>query len=927
MGKILNRYEYLRGSKYIINEAFSNDVNWGDSWVGRMINSISRKVKISSNLRKIDDISKKVASLFDELVEGGKTLCDSDVKSFIQTKFLLDTLMEMISNKSDVDSIIHHVDNLKLQVGGYNLDNKEMLIDKLEEFKQYLKTLKDSDTKEESIEDLSSDTSSKDGSVDEEKYYKISVSLLQSILNINTVIKNNSVRFKTIEYGTEFNSKTQFNIEKYNELKVKFEKSKNNINILQQLVQMTEDGLDVYKNRKDKSNINLFTQYFNKYSALLINLKKNNSNNDNEQNDSKDKEGNNNVDVDKTQLTSKAGTPVKKQQYVTEEVDSNLDNKELHAKNAWNKLVKSFNQSGITKHLKEIEDLLNVKLSDGKDKFKDAKNKILSITNQLSKNKVDVIEFDDLIKESIYDNDIPKSISLISRVILSFKGDIGLLGSYGSATNPLKLFISSYDSIIKMGSMSKDKILYKVGDIVKYNLKDGSVGVKKITKINKDVFYFKSKGGEELSSKVSNIIGKAENESYLYTFDYFKVVNESSTINYEDIQDKFDEIFTDDVKNMFKIDNELKDKIISMGKESDKFVITNYDPIIEIVRMFNRAWRLHTPGRIPSGRSGGKVSSSVFAEYENLGSSDGDPDSPGAGPYRNVKLYEKWQESILDILSQTKYRTTIFSDDAVFYFKYNDSEKISVESIKKRGNDIEITPKPLGKVLLRFFNSLLADSQMYKNSGAMYKFFEDYFDLKSDEFKKSPIYLPGDKKRVQESASGIKSFKLKFYSSSIISEELDNQSNLLKYLRDNKSNGMILRLNTKDGQKLLYLIGGDKRNKNIFYFYMLNTFYFDTGRGEIEVSSASYRKPTFINIVSIDIESNKIENNSILKISKSVLNLLTKEETVDVEDVELNIKNYEVLCKSEEKEIYLDSKLPRIKDITSKTKKIFPDIV
>ena len=138
---------------------------------------------------------------------------------------------------------------------------------------------------------------------------------------------------------------------------------------------------------------------------------------------------------------------------------------------------------------------------------------------------------------------------------------------------------------------------------------------------------------------------------------------------------------------------------------------------------------------------------------------------------------------------------------------------------------------------------------------------------------------------------------------------------------------MILRLNTKDGQKLLYLIGGDKRNKNIFYFYMLNTFYFDTGRGEIEVSSASYRKPTFINIVSIDIESNKIENNSILKISKSVLNLLTKEETVDVEDVELNIKNYEVLCKSEEKEIYLDSKLPRIKDITSKTKKIFPDIV
>ena len=90
MNKILTREQYLdtlrtqRYSKYTgvpkYNEAFANDVNWGDSWVGRMINSIIRKGKIAINLRRVDSLGKRLQSIFDELVDSGKVIDNNGVK-------------------------------------------------------------------------------------------------------------------------------------------------------------------------------------------------------------------------------------------------------------------------------------------------------------------------------------------------------------------------------------------------------------------------------------------------------------------------------------------------------------------------------------------------------------------------------------------------------------------------------------------------------------------------------------------------------------------------------------------------------------------------------------------------------------------------------------------------------------------------------
>ena len=56
--KLLKRSEFLKqnryNSHYRLNEnAFVNDVPWGDSIIGRMINSVARKLKINYNLAKM----------------------------------------------------------------------------------------------------------------------------------------------------------------------------------------------------------------------------------------------------------------------------------------------------------------------------------------------------------------------------------------------------------------------------------------------------------------------------------------------------------------------------------------------------------------------------------------------------------------------------------------------------------------------------------------------------------------------------------------------------------------------------------------------------------------------------------------------------------------------------------------------------------
>ncbi len=138
---------------------------------------------------------------------------------------------------------------------------------------------------------------------------------------------------------------------------------------------------------------------------------------------------------------------------------------ETDAINSWNKVVKAFKQANVSALVKPMELLVNTSISQGKDTLKAANEDISQIGNLIIQNRATigkVIPFEQLVKEA-EDNTvtrrrnveaIAKAISLVSRIIMAYKEDIGLTGAYGSAKAPMNLFIQAYDCVIKGGGKS-----------------------------------------------------------------------------------------------------------------------------------------------------------------------------------------------------------------------------------------------------------------------------------------------------------------------------------------------------------------------------------------------------------------------------------------------------------------------------------------
>ncbi len=171
----------------------------------------------------------------------------------------------------------------------------------------------------------------------------------------------------------------------------------------------------------------------------------------------------------------------------------------------------------------------------------------------------------------------------------------------------------------------------------------------------------------------------------------------------------------------------VNDEIEKVTKDSTKIVIDGIDPIIEIVKIFNRAYKIHTTSVIQSGRTGGKVSNTTFREYTNIGSGDGGtPASPGAGPWRNNALFDKWENAVLDIIKDSKYQV-LFNEDTVIKVGSADP-RINVSKAKDETGMVSKKKQGGGKTLLTFMNAMLDGSKLYKD-GAQSKFIEEYFNV------------------------------------------------------------------------------------------------------------------------------------------------------------------------------------------------------
>lgn len=705
MRKIIDRNSFLLQRRYVsINEVFTNEIPWGDSLIGRLINSISRKSKIAFDMRTIDGQIKRLTSLFDQLIETGYISVTEDDKRFLAISQLIGELKKSVYSGDDVDILINITSELINLVRIHKFDKKNYMISSLNDFFKYLSSLKSSPK-----------TSISDKNQKREEFYQFSLKLLKSIVEINNGINSNIVKF--------------------------------------------ENDLEDKNGLSDKDDVQ------KEYDRLINKWKS----------DQKSKG-----------LNQDPGEGTRKR--IRKEAESALIESlifEDSSQVAWGKVIRSRDTSGIDKHIDYIIKLLSNKSGDEK-----IKSIIIDICKQVIMNRITIgkpISYQELIKEDIV-NDVSKSISLFGRVLLSFDENISICDSYGIVGKNILIFIDIYKKMVEF--LSKDK--------------------------------------EELRES--------------FSFSNFILIREKNEY-FDQIIDKFDSVFTNDVVSYFQITEEKRAELESGVKKSDAFLISDSDFIIQIVQIFNRSWRIHTPGVIPSGRSGGKVSNSVFREYDDLGRSGGTPDSPGAGPYRNKKLWDRWNQGVMDIMSDPKYRP-IFSEDAIFSFKSDIG--VNVDGSTKKITTVGDNINKGGKVLQRFIVRLLSDSKMYGSDGALPKFMNEYFGLKITDDQYNTVGKPNDRKNNLKNLDGIKSSYVKF-------EKWEGGS--VSFLKKNMLFYFELAEN-KDMSKTGYFKIMDIIDNNIYGVY-INSFSFDRtnivfDKDPIEVFSPSLRfvemnKSDFVN--------------------------------------------------------------------------------
>jgi len=820
MKYLSNRDEFLKRSIIKIDEhisikddsineeiesgPFANDIPWNDSLLGRLINSAIRKAKIGANLVRIKQVGKRLQEAFDDLLSrsyaSGLSKEDKARYNKVSLYAFLEELknsVEELEGKSDDETLkeIEGLKNLtdtaikeitdfenKTPADELTIDKSDLdkLIKELKKFREFLNEFKkgeeekpvetEGEEKSEEKPEVSSETS--------ELFYKTSVTLLKSVISLCDVVKDGKITYPKSTTQAKPNEKETTKVDTKEPVKA----------------EVTTE------------------RFFYENESLPI-------------------------------------------------FESELASNETKAINAWKKVESAYTKSGISNMVTRIQDLIkNSESGENAELYKKTISKIgyQVVMNEQTIGK-NLLSHDDLVKEELNpdsDNDIPKAISLFGNVILAFKGDMGLSAQLTEANQPIKDFISSYDKLkellpkLKSSQETKDSNTesevkteddIELGKHYKYTNKKGetkdviAVDKDKVVYPGDDKKYLTSddKKGKELANKdvlsvaTDKSIGtfavrpnqlKKESKSI---FRYFDFINEAD----EDVDSKEEKITTDkteevseptqmimsqkikdywdknvDIKSFVMTKSEMEKARIAFDKasKSDSIVIQGMDPIIEIVKVFNRAYKLHTTQVIPTGRKGGMVSNKTFREYTTFGG--GSPDSAGStgGPYRNNAIFDQWEDAVLNIKKDTKYQK-IFRQETTLK--------------TEEGNII----KDAGKNLLRFMNDMIDGDTLYKTDksgkGKQAEFIEKYFGTSVDNEK----LAIGGEKEMNENGKIADSIKVR---------NLNFTEKPLKFDNYEQLKGTFFATSTNDN-KVLYFYIQDLQNGELYISYCRSMYFFD----------------------------------------------------------------------------------------------------
>ncbi len=254
-----------------------------------------------------------------------------------------------------------------------------------------------------------------------------------------------------------------------------------------------------------------------------------------------------------------------------------------------------------------------------------------------------------------------------------------------------------------------------------------------------------------------------------------------------------------------------------LAAKKDSYKIIGIDPIINILKLFNRAYKLHTTDVIPGGRSDGAVDRYTYNEYTAFGSGS-TPNAISNGPYRHKKTFNLWEDAVLDIMADRKYQP-IFNPE---------TEVIVGDKVKKGG----------GTALRKMMTDLLDGDNLYKgdsrDSGSAQKkmldrYFGDIEDFSKIETKQLSLQSdPGKDGKIENDldnnnklANKIKDLEYVFDTTESLKES--------SVIKDRKYKGSFFQIkgkNTENEDSTLYCFVQEFEQGFLYLAYSRSFYYF-----------------------------------------------------------------------------------------------------
>ena len=804
--------------------AFGNNVKWGDSLLGRFINFVIRKIGVGVDMGRISLVSKQMKSQFERLVSESaiRTLSKEDQEdiSKVQISSILGVLKKSVDDGEKVGKIKDitqsTIDNLELlEVSEKSEESKKVIIAALEEFLKFLEKYKDSDGKGGPLsEDADKTTDDAEESEKGKPGDKISIktgypTMVKNLKALSLVLANyKKFKPKAIISAPE----DYFYITKGGETIETIQKdvkiNKNKLAI-EQIWSANAKTLEPYTIKADKSKMDKNKLQLGKDIKIKLALVKESF---------IFEEG----PIQTTMVGDKSGIGTGGGK------DRNVGTgKEDHLTQAYTKLKKSCEilEDPKDKGIGVTFDFL--KAITDKSVDEESKLVIKSLYKEILRYLIGdkkatlnapadslFVESIDTIKDKNKKIIVAEKIARFTMRAIQFDGQ-NLYAGLGDLGKPLQQFVDSMKELKKIDPEELKEVVKKQES--------------KLLKYDSYLTLIREAEGDDAQVKGDEAQAQGENKE------------DKSTEISKEIKEYFDENLDFDAFLLSEEEvKEVEEKVEDASKKQGKSIVINgMNPIVEIVRLFNRAYKLHTTDAIPGARTDGAVDRLTYNEYTKFGSSSGNPSATEHGPYRHKKTFNIWEDAVFDILADTRF-SPVFAKETV---------------LDDGGGNVR---EGAGVALRQFMLDLLDGDELYKSSdrgdggGAQKRAIEKYFGEPAERFfeTNSDVQLSmvdkktnkPDMETINTTADAITVSNLQFAkSSSLTSDDV---------LKESKFRFTTLQVNGKDSEGKIvrwYLFVNEMANDKYYVMVSKTMAWFrniiqseypstEIGKGDSDVS-------------------------------------------------------------------------------------------